>query len=56
MKYLIFILLLQGCTIATDVGVGILTNTLGDVIGDMINDEIDEAEEEDDKTNNEKED
>ena len=46
MKYLLFVLILNGCTIATDVGVGILTNTLGDVIGDMINDEIDEAEEE----------
>ena len=46
MKYLLFILILNGCTLATDVGVGILTNTLGDVIGDMINDEIDEAEEE----------
>ena len=46
MKYLLFVLILNGCTIATDVGVGILTNTLGDVIGYMINDEIDEAEEE----------
>jgi len=46
MKYLILVLMLNGCAVATDVGVGILTNTLGDVIGDMINDEIDEAEEE----------
>ena len=45
MKYLIFMLLmLQGCTIATNVGVGILTNTLGDVIGDKINDAMDENE------------
>ena len=43
---MLFVLILNGCTIATDVGVGILSNTLGDVIGDMINDEIDEAEEE----------
>lgn len=46
MKYLLFVLMLNGCTIAQNVGVGILTNTLGDVIGDYINDEIDEAEEE----------
>ena len=38
MKYLLFVLMLNGCTIATNVGVGILTNTLGDVIGDKIND------------------
>jgi len=43
-RYLVFILLLQGCTVATNVGVGILTNTLGDVIGDKINDAIEEPE------------
>lgn len=44
MKYLVFILLLQGCAVATNVGVGILTNTLGDVIGDKINDAMEESE------------
>tara|TARA_R110002020_G_scaffold108005_1_gene250550 strand:- start:8077 stop:8229 length:153 start_codon:yes stop_codon:yes gene_type:complete len=45
MKYLLFVLMLNGCTIATNVGVGILTNTLGDVIGDKINDAMEEEEE-----------
>ena len=50
MKYLICILLLlQGCTVATNVGVGILTNTLGDVIGDKINDAMEEEEVNDNK-------
>ena len=46
MKYLILVLMLNGCAVATNVGGGILTNTLGDVIGDKINDAMEEAEEE----------